>query len=706
MNSFYIEKMKLHRNIFLSTLGVTVAAFIVFAIYMKMVIRMDAHTFRNVMLEGMGFAVLSVAVSMAIHFVDLRFAVKLLQADPEARYPKPEDWLEVDRKLADYPRKQATGTALIWTVALCSLALIFTVYTKWLSSYDAVFLVFGGVFMGIITGGYNYFFFKIHLAPVRRELAPSQFPLGWLPSGGMRSALTYAFISICMALTVFPSIVLFQKIMETRTDSVRVGYEALLTLICAQMSEKSGDNSGAILSENSSMLSSASNEIQGNLLIIDLKGNTLFGPPNKFLSEYVNRINDLKNGFLVDNASDNIFLFRTIDKTDLKAVIVWSRGDFILQAAESLKFLLTVIGLALLMAIGLIILLRRYIGVPIGNLVSDVQAVSQGDFDRRIGVSSDGELGTLELSLGAMKRKLVALIETQQDLVTRVGFSIGQLSHSAAELREISEEQAAGSAEQASAAHEAGVTAEEVKNTSNLVADRIEAVSQMAAETLEHAKKGASSATETVVGIKNVENIVNLIANKMLSLGKSISKVGMIAETIEEISHKTNLLAINAGIEAAGAGEAGERFGIVAGEIRRFAKTTAETAEEVRRQAEEIRKAAAESVIFTEEGTKSVGAGLRKVENVAKAFKFMEDIAAKTNMNAQEISMSSRQQTTASEQMVETMGELADVAAENAKGAKKIEAAIGELDRLADELRKMVSIPGDDTDIKIIEETA
>jgi methyl-accepting chemotaxis protein len=137
----------------------------------------------------------------------------------------------------------------------------------------------------------------------------------------------------------------------------------------------------------------------------------------------------------------------------------------------------------------------------------------------------------------------------------------------------------------------------------------------------------------------------------MLELGKKSQQIGGILEIINELADQTNILAINATIEAAGAGEAGKRFSVVADEIRRLADRVGGSTKEIRGLVDDIRAAVNTTVMATEGGSKAVDAGARQFGEVAASFRQIADLVTTTTEAAKEIELSTKQQATAVEQV-------------------------------------------------------
>jgi len=160
-------------------------------------------------------------------------------------------------------------------------------------------------------------------------------------------------------------------------------------------------------------------------------------------------------------------------------------------------------------------------------------------------------------------------------------------------------------------------------------------------------------------------------------------------EIIDEISDQTNLLALNAAIEAAGAGEAGKRFAIVAQEVKRLADRTVEATRQIKGLIGEIQRSTNNTIMVTEEGTKAVDSASALVDKVQLSFTSIMGSVEETSRTAKEISLSTQQQTSACEQMAETMSEVRDVAQQVALSANETERAIGEIMELARRLKEI-----------------
>jgi methyl-accepting chemotaxis protein len=165
--------------------------------------------------------------------------------------------------------------------------------------------------------------------------------------------------------------------------------------------------------------------------------------------------------------------------------------------------------------------------------------------------------------------------------------------------------------------------------------------------------------------------------------------VGGIAEIIDEISEQTHLLALNAAIEAAGAGEHGKRFSVVASEIRRLSERTVEATAQIKELIQEIQDSTNETVLTTERGTGIVLAGAARVDKIGESLGEILALVRQTKESAREISIATQQQATAGEQLVLTITDINDVAVQVNRSAEQVEKSVIRLKDLARRLKDL-----------------
>jgi methyl-accepting chemotaxis protein len=341
-----------------------------------------------------------------------------------------------------------------------------------------------------------------------------------------------------------------------------------------------------------------------------------------------------------------------------------------------------------------IYLILHYFIRPLNRLTSAADRIAEGHLDQAVEIDSEDEIGQLGNAFNRMTqvifKDLEGEIEKGNRLVNSVKETIQQLSTSANEITSISTQQSAGATQQASAVQEATTTSEEIAVTAKQVAKIALEVEERAEQASQASNGGMQAVSDAVDGMGHLRTQVRSIAEAMLELGENSQKIGGIVDIIDEISDQTNLLALNAAIEAAGAGEAGKRFSIVASEVKRLAGRTVEATGQIKGLIEAIQKATNATIMLTEEGAKGVETAGSLVGRVSEALANILSLVQETTGAAREIKLSTQQQTTASEQMAETITEIRDVAGQVAAGSEETTQAIAELTRLAEELRDLL----------------
>ncbi len=178
-----------------------------------------------------------------------------------------------------------------------------------------------------------------------------------------------------------------------------------------------------------------------------------------------------------------------------------------------------------------------------------------------------------------------------------------------------------------------------------------ERVAQIAEQTVLAAGSGEAVVDLGRESLSAIRRQVDVIVSHMPNLGKRSQQIGSILDVVSELAEQTNILAINATIEAVGAGEAGKRFGVVADEIRKLADRVATSAKEIRGLVEDVRAAVNTTVMTTETESKAVDARRSRFGEVANAFRQIAIQVATSTEAAREIGLSTKQQASAVEQV-------------------------------------------------------
>lgn len=275
-------------------------------------------------------------------------------------------------------------------------------------------------------------------------------------------------------------------------------------------------------------------------------------------------------------------------------------------------------------------------------------------------------------------------------LTRQVGGAIGQVQSSSSELQASANQQAVSAKQQATAMTEISTTITELLSTSRQIAESAQRVAQNAEQTASSSRAGHGTVDQTNDSITGIRRQVDQIVAHMLELGKKSQEIGAVLDIVSELAEQTNILAINATIEAAGAGESGKRFAVVADEIRKLADRVGGSTKEIRVLIDDVRSAVNTTVMATETGSKAVDAGARLFADVAVAFKQISSLVTTTTEAAREIELSTKQQASAVEQVNVAIANVTQASMETEASAGQILQTVSQMAALARDLLRII----------------
>ncbi len=341
-------------------------------------------------------------------------------------------------------------------------------------------------------------------------------------------------------------------------------------------------------------------------------------------------------------------------------------------------------GVVLLIAGLLAFLIGRSIGDPVAALVASMNGMAAGDLTVAVPcLERRDEAGILARAAVEMQRHLRAL-------ATEVRTNAGAVHGAAQRITGAVEGQAASSAEMSSSVAEITSTMEELSASSTQISEHSHAVVAIANATWESSKKGAEAMEGLSARIADIQVEDQHNLKEILDLGRTSKEISKVMSIIGTIADQTKLIAFNAALEAASAGEAGRRFGVVAAEIRRLADSVTESTGEIESRINQIQDSISRLVITSERRSAGIEAGITATSTTARRLGELVDAAQQTSSAAQQISLSTQQQKTASNQVVVALREIVVASSQTAQSINRISEISRDMTRLSAELGTLV----------------
>lgn len=314
---------------------------------------------------------------------------------------------------------------------------------------------------------------------------------------------------------------------------------------------------------------------------------------------------------------------------------------------------------------------------------------------RERGEAAEANARASKIAVGIVAVLALLLVFAASSVITRslgrqLTAEVKSIRSSSAELQAAAAQQASGSREQLAATTEVATTIRELLATSRQITESAQRVARNAEETASGAHSGMNTVRGAHEVIQQIKKQMDVVVTHMLALGKKSQEAGGILDLVNELAEQTNILAINATIEAAGAGESGRRFSVVADEIRKLADRVGGSTKEIRSLVDDMRAAVNTTVMATESTVKAVDAGTLSFGEVTTSFTRIASLVTTTTEAAREIELSTKQQSTAVEQVSSAIGSVAQATRESDSSAKQTLESAGALTELSRRLLRLV----------------
>ena len=351
------------------------------------------------------------------------------------------------------------------------------------------------------------------------------------------------------------------------------------------------------------------------------------------------------------------------------------------QQSKTISIAAIILGVLLASGFGLMIV--RSITGPLAAGVAVANQLANGNLAVEVVVSGKDETGQL---MAAMK----TMIENLRTVINQISGTSSQVAAAANQLHSTAEHIATGTEEVAAQAGTVATAGEEMSATSGDIARSCQMAAEGAQRASQSACNGAEVVERTVAVMGQIAEKVQESAKTVESLGARSDQIGAIIGTIEDIADQTNLLALNAAIEAARAGEQGRGFAVVADEVRALAERTTRATKEIGEMIKAIQKETKGAVAAMEQGVQQVENG---TVEAAKSGEALRDILVQVNdvaMQVNQIATAAEEQTATTSEISSNMMQITEVVQQTSQGAHESATAAAQLNGNAEELQRLV----------------
>ncbi|WP_435038442.1 Cache 3/Cache 2 fusion domain-containing protein [Pseudomonas neuropathica] len=362
----------------------------------------------------------------------------------------------------------------------------------------------------------------------------------------------------------------------------------------------------------------------------------------------------------------------SMPKAEIRAV-TWSVGTQL--AIGSL--------LAMLLAVGSVVWLLRSKLAPLSDLVRQAEALGAGDLSVRLSVSSNDEIGQLSRAFNQMSQALSTMVEHIRRASQEVNSRAQALSGLSGGAYEGMEQQSGEITSMAGAV-------EEFSATSLNIADNMGATQRLAQENAQQTQIGRSSMEEASSSLEQIAGALNSTATVINTLGQRSQEIGGIVGVITSIAEQTNLLALNAAIEAARAGEQGRGFAVVADEVRSLASRTRQATDEISSMIHSIQQETGNAISTMEQGNVLMQEGLSRNANVASALARIDEQSRSAGQQFAAITTATQEQSSTATLLSSNLQSIAMANSEQREVVSNLAVTAKELESLAAELRQEV----------------
>jgi len=319
----------------------------------------------------------------------------------------------------------------------------------------------------------------------------------------------------------------------------------------------------------------------------------------------------------------------------------------------------------------------------ITDLLNTINQVARGDLAIRGKVTNDA-LGNVVDSVNFMLDNFTKVLERVRKAAIDVSTSANQILNAADEMT-------AGATQQDQEITNTSSAVEELTVSMKQVSNNAEASAEAARRALDAAEQGNRAVSDTLEGMQRIRASVQATAKKIKSLGDRSLEISEIINVINDITEQTNLLALNAAIEAARAGEAGRGFAVVADEVRKLAEHSRSATKDIAALIKAIQAETNEAVVVMEDGTREVEVGAGLADQAGKALEAISSVVRQSAELVQEISLASKQQVRGTEGVANAMQIISGITRQTTQGARQTASTVGNMVKMSEQLNEALA---------------
>lgn len=578
--------------------------------------------------------------------------------------------------------------------------------------------------MAIIQPLLNKIFYRVS---IRTKIVFMILGMAVLFGSGLLFFINYQISTTLKEEAVNKTIILSSGLSNRAAEPIRAGDMGRLQLVIGEAVSQSDVRYCLITDSRGAVLASS---FESGVVPPELRGVNMLRPGESSRSE---NLTMAFNGAMID-VTDIAY---PIAGGSLGTVHVGLNISLIEEKIRNLLMIIMVVGFVSLGILSVLTLLFSYIIVaPVRDLMKVAESLGRGDLTKKVTVTTGDELGQLGETFNQTIERLQGLVHTETDrdkmqsqvmnllsvvssaaegdltvkaevtadalgsvadafnlmitglmqLVTHASNVAFEIQHSTTEILHASERMKKGAEHQAVQIRNASDSVNAMSHTIQRMAENADAATQTSHKATQAAVKGGASVTETMKGMQRIRSAVQSTSKKIKGLGERSLEIGAIIEVINEIATQTNLLALNAAIEAARAGEQGKGFAVVADEVRKLAERAGRATKDITGLIKGIQVETSEAVTVMEESTREVEEGTRLADQAGAALREIEQIVKQTAGLVTDITRAAGDQVKVTESVVRSMDTISKVTDETTLGVQETVSTIGKLAELSKQL--------------------